>query len=320
MKKNITNTIFIIFLLFICLLIIINSDDVINTVLFSFDIWYRSILPTLLPIFIISDLLIHYGFVSFLSEIFKNIIHILFGINKSLSFIFIMSMISGFPSGAKYAKTLYDNKIINEYDVNRILLFTHFSNPLFLIGTLSITFLNCKKLGLLIIISQYLPNIIIGIFLKNKKKISNEKVSLKKALNDMINSQDKKTLGCILSEAITSSINSLILILGTMTFFLIITTLLNKIITIPNYYKTIINGMVEMTQGLKYISLLNISLKIKSIISVMLISFGGLSIHMQVMGILNDIKFSYQKYLLARICHSIMSGILMYILFDFFMN
>ena len=78
----------------------------------------------------------------------------------------------------------------------------------------------------------------------------------------------------------------------------------------------IINGIFEITQGLKYISMLNISLKFKTTISVMFLSFGGLSIHIQVKSILSDTNIKYLPYLIARIIHTAIAGLLSFILFD----
>ena len=72
-----------------------------------------------------------------------------------------------------------------------------------------------------------------------------------------------------------------------------------------------------MTQGLKYVSLLNVSLKIKAILSVMFISFGGISIHVQTFSIINESNIKYSPFLIARILHSIIAGILMFISFDY---
>jgi hypothetical protein len=73
----------------------------------------------------------------------------IFKVNKNSSFALIMSMISGTPSNSKYLKDLYDNGLIDIYDVKKCLNFCHFVNPIFIIGTIGVTFLNNKKLGLI---------------------------------------------------------------------------------------------------------------------------------------------------------------------------
>ena len=81
-----------------------------------------------------------------------------------------------------------------------------------------------------------------------------------------------------------------------------------------SFTNSIINGIVEMTQGLKYVSLLNVSLKIKAILNAMIISFGGISVHVQIISIIKDSKIKYFPFLIARIIHAIISGLLIFII------
>ena len=113
-----------------------------------------------------------------------------------------------------------------------------------------------------------------------------------------------------------NGINTLLLIFGVVTLFLVITTIIDNNINIPKYYQSILNGIVEMTQGLKYVSLLNIPLKIKGTLSVLFISFGGISVHIQLISILSDTKIKYFPFFVARIIHACLSSILFYFLFD----
>lgn len=323
MRKNIISIIIITLLLFITFQILISSKSIFDSVLFSFSVWKNSIFPSLFPFFVISDILVNYGFVELMGGIFEPIIYKLFKTKGEAAYIFIMSMLSGFPSSAKYIRELYLNKIIGENEGSKILMFTHFSNPLFIIGTISLSFLNNEKVGIIILICHYISNIIIGIIFRNYHSSKNEniKFSLKSSINSMTNYRinNKKSFGNIFNRAIKNSIDTLLLILGTVTTFLIITTIIDNVLNINGYWQSIINGTVEMTQGLKYISILDIPLKTKAIISTMFISFGGISVHLQIISILSDTKIKYLPFLLARIIHTIISGILVCILFDMLM-
>ena len=72
-----------------------------------------------------------------------------------------------------------------------------------------------------------------------------------------------------------------------------------------------------MTQGLKYISLLDIPLKFKATLSVMILSFGGFSVHVQMIGILSDTKIRYLPFLTARLLHAAISALLLFFSFDY---
>ena len=285
-----------------------------------FDIWKNNIIPALFPVFIISDLLINYGFVELISEVFKPLMYFLFRSSKSSSFVFIMSIISGIPSNAKYILDLYNKGLIDSYEGSKILMFTHFSNPLFILGTLSISFLNNKYVGFLILYVHYITNIIIGVLFRfyHPTKEEYSKVNIKKVIIEI----SKKNVNFInvLINSLIKSINTLLLIFGIITFFLIITTIIDYNLNFTMYYQSIFNGVIEITQGLKYISILDIPLKLKCILSTFIISFGGFSGHMQVMGILKDTNIKYYPYLLARLLHAIISSIIMNLTFDLYFS
>jgi sporulation integral membrane protein YlbJ len=301
--------------------VLLESNYVMKSVSFSLLLWTENIFPSLFPFFVISNLLINCGFASFLGELLKPFMYHVFRIKGEASFVLALSMLSGFPSSAKYTRELYDKGLINEYEASKLLTFTHFSNPLFILGTISIMFLNNKEVGLLILICHYISNLIIGLIFRNYyiSKKDTSKVSLKKAFDVMHEKRlaSGKSIGLMISNALMNSINTLLLILGVISMFLIITTIIDQNITLNLYNQSILNGTLEMTQALKYVSLLPIPLKNKALLSTMFISFGGFSVHMQTIGLISDTKIKYLPFLVARILHASISSLLIYFLFDY---
>ena len=304
MKKTLT---FIVFITSI-FLILLNSYEIMEGIKFSFYICINNLFPSLIPFMLLSNILIKYNFVSEVNDLFGNLMK-LFKVNKNASFVFIMSILSGSPSNAKYIKDLLDNKLININDAKKCLKFCHFTNPVFVIGTIGYTFLNNKKLGLIILISHYLSSFIIGIIFRNKK-CSNINNNISKYSNN-------KKFITILNESIISTANTLLLILGVITFCLIITGLVDNIFNINNNLK-FIYGFLEITQGLKYLSISNLNIYIKTIIASFIISFGGLCIHIQVFSILDNKKIRYFPYLYSRIIHAIISSLITILIIKIF--
>ena len=186
-----------------------------------------------------------------------------------------------------------------------MLLYTHFVNPLFIINTIGISFLNNKKIGIIILISHYLGNFFIGILFRGYHKYTNiSKVNVTNIINNI--NRKRNNFIVVLSNSIVSSINTLLIILGVITSCLIITSIIN--------INPIFNGILEITQGLKYISTTNYVLLTKTILITFFISFGGFSIHAQCFSILSNKKIKYIPYLLARIIHGIISSTIVYIL------
>ena len=297
MKKIVTLLIFFFFIFFI----LFNALEIMESIRLSFSICINNLFPSLIPFMLLSNILINYNFVNDISDIFKNLMTKVFHVNKNCAFAFIMSIISGTPSNSKYLKDLLDNNLISIKDCQNSLNFCHFTNPIFILGTIGYTFLNDKRLGLIILICHYISNIIIGIIIKNKDNNSIEdKFNIKPSNKNFVS---------ILNNSIRSTINTLFLILGIITTCLIITCILDKLLNLNDNLK-FLYGFIEVTQGLKYLSLSNLDIRIKTIVSCFLISFGGFCIHMQVFSILDNKKIKYLPYFLSRILHGFLASLL----------
>jgi len=294
MKKKLLNYSIVIFLTLLLLAILLNSKLVLTETLNAINIWITKVFPSLFPFFIISDILINYNIIYYLNIVLKKFINI----NENAFFIFIMSLLSGFPSNAKYTKELFDQKLINKLEAENILIWTFFSNPLFIINMTKSIF-NNSKITIIILISHYLGNIFL-------KFIFHKKIS---SGNHII---PKKNLGfqSIFKNSITKTLDTLFLILGTITCFIILNALISKIFHFHDFIKVILSGTLELTQGLNNLSSLNISVYLKCLIAISFLSFGGLSVHMQIKSILEKTPISYKKFLISRIYHVIISGLI----------
>ena len=292
--------IYLLIFTFITIIILINSFEIIESIRLSFSICINNLFPSLIPFMLLSNILIKYNFIDDLSDIFKNLMTKFFKVNKNCSFAFIMSILSGTPSNSKYLKDLLDNNLISIDDCCNCLKFCHFTNPIFILGTIGSTFLNNKKMGLIILFSHYISNFIIGFFNKKSKIILNKNIQKDNINNNFIS---------ILKDSIKNTLDTLFLILGIITTCLILTCLIGNLFNIPNNFKYLY-GLIEITQGLNYLSITNLNIKIKTIISSFLISFGGFCIHMQVFSILDNKKIRYFPYLISRIIHAIISSII----------
>ena len=277
----------ILFLFFVIItIILLNSNYIINNILLSFNICFNNLFPSLIPFMLLSNIIIKYNFVEELSNYLSFLTSKILKLNKNCSFAIIMSLISGAPSGAKYLKDLYDNDLIKTNDIEKCIKFCHFNNPIFIINTIGITFLNNKKIGLIILVSHFISAFIIGLIFRNNKfsKINTRNQEIK-----------GKKFVSILNESIINTCNTLLMILGIITFCLIITGIIDCILKIDINYK-FIYSFLEITQGLKYLSISSFSTNIKAITASFFISFGGICIHMQVFSILDNKKIRYLPY------------------------
>jgi len=291
MKKLIPK--FTIFFLFIMLLL--NRSDVKLSVINGFTIWVEQLLPALFPFFVFSDMFISIGIADDLCKRIGPLFARIFNTSKYSFFIFFISLVSGSPTNAKNIKNMLDNGYILKDEAEKILCFSCFFNP-FLIYSITNLYLN-KTDSIKIIIITYLTNIILGLVLRFKKIKINHLVKIKENNITLISS-------------IKNNIMSLISILGTIITMLVLSTLIK---TNNLYLNNIFNGLLEITTGLINLSVLNFSYNIKLILTLIYLSFGGLSIHMQIKSILKDVV-SYKLFYITRIFAIIISLLLWFII------
>lgn len=266
------------------------------SVIDSVNIWLTKVFPSLFIMFILNDFIINNNILGFLNKLINPIFNKVFNTSGNSSNAFLLSLISGTPSSAYIIKEMLDNKQITINDANKLIAFTYFSNPLFLYNILSLTF--NKFITIKIIIIHYLSNIIIGLIERNKYSVSDTQFQLTSKPTFRID---------IIPKAITKSFNTMLMILGTITFFMIITNLIIHIFNLNTISTIIVKGIFEITQSLNILNnLKNISI-IKEIIALAIISFGGLSIHTQIYSIINKTPIKYKYFLRGRINHVLIS-------------
>lgn len=302
MLKKLKSLLILVFLFTILLYTLVNSNIVISDVLESLDIFINRLFPAMFLFYTLADLLINYGFVSVLEVMFNKLFLKLFHISGVSSFIVIMSLISGFPSGAKYTTSFLSKGLITKDLANYLLTFTHFSNPLFIMGTISMLF--SKKIAFIVLVCHYLANFILA-FLIRPKKVSIEKV---------VSKNNRESLSNTLANSFLASFKVLVLILGNTIFFYTISDIITHFID-NNLVKTLIYGFFDLTKGIISLQNLNITLFFKVILITSFLSFGGVSVHFQVKEIIAKEKLNYNYFLLGRISSLAISIILMIFLF-----
>lgn len=306
MKKKIYSLIVLFCLSFVIFFIFTNSSIINDSIFFSYELFIKNIFPSLFPMFIISYILVEIGIPEFLCSIFYKLFNKLFLVKSDASFVFFMSMLTGFPSSAKYIDMLIEKNRIDSHDASKILIFTFFSNPLFIVNTVGIMFLGNINLGFIILVSHITGNILVGLLFRNYNKTnSTDVIDARKGIKVLINKINTTSFFSVFLNSIKDAINTMILIFGIIVTFQIIISIL----PCNMFFK----GIIEMTTGLRLISIYD-NLYFKVFLSTFFISFGGLCIHTQIMNILNKKRVRYLPFLFARIIHGIISAVMSIIL------
>ncbi len=335
LKRNFLPLLFLSFTF--CLLLFSSSN--LPAIKSGLALWANSVVPSLFPFFVATELLMHTNVVTLLGNIFNGFMKPLFNIRGEGAFAFIMGIISGYPVGAKIATNFRENNICSKEECERLLSFTNNSGPLFVIGTVGILMFRNTVIGILLFCTHLLACITVGILFRFWKKEKETFLSSSKNVslyNSKKNYASFSNLGEILAESITSSISTVLLIGGFVVIFSSIisilkssgilnnlTILISPIFRLFNidssFVQGVLAGILEITNGINTISIIaSRKLSINIILVAFLLGFGGISVLLQVWSIVSKTDLSIKPYVYGKILQGLFASFYTYVFINVF--
>jgi len=322
---------------FLLLLILLFPQDAFEAASSGLSVWLKVVFPSLLPFFIGSEVMIGLGVVDFLAVFLQPVMGPLFGCPGHSSFVWAMSVTSGYPVGAKLTSSLRKEGRISKVEGQRMLAFCSTSGPLFMIGAVGIGLLGSIEAGKIIAIGHYTAAVLLGLLFrfykasdsKNLKEPYPPSGRLSAALAELRKARlkDGRPFGELLGDSVRHAVNTQLVIGGFIILFSVIYRLLDKIKWIdwfarqlllicqplnldPDLLRGLAGGIFEVTVGCKLLSLTAAPMAQKIVLACFLIGFSGLSIHGQAASFISKTDLSIGLYLITKLCHGFLSAII----------
>ncbi|MGE6753227.1 sporulation integral membrane protein YlbJ [Rossellomorea sp. NPDC071047] len=319
--------------------LIIMPGESLEASIRGLDMWWEIVFPSLLPFFIVSEMLIGFGVVRFIGVMLEPLMRPLFRVPGVGGFVWAMGMASGFPSGAKLTARLRQEEQITKLEAERLVSFTNSSNPLFIFGAVSVGFFQNATLGIVLAAAHYIGNICVGVVMrfyggKDKEELRNRSSGkkgfiIREAFSALHRTrlQDKRPIGKLLGDAVTSSIQTLLMIGGFIILFSVINKMLYHLhittfvaeglstlfilLQLPEQLSIpFISGLFEITLGGKLTSGVNeATLLQQAIITSFILGFSGFSVQAQVASILAETDIRFKPFFYARFIHGIAASV-----------
>jgi len=321
--------------LFMAFSLIAFPQEAVSASLRGLDMWLQIVFPSLLPFFIVSEMLIGFGVVKFIGILLEPFMRPLFRVPGVGGFALAMGMASGYPAGAKLTARLRQEGQITKTEAERLVSFTNSSNPLFIFGAVSVGFFHNAKLGIILALAHYLGNLTVGLIMRfygnneSKKEQEKKQISIKMALSALHRTRikDNRPIGKLLGDAVMSSVQTLLMIGGFIILFSVINKLLFHLhitaflaeafeifllifhlpaeLSIP-----FISGLFEITLGSQLISLIQeATLMEQAIVTSLILGFCGFSVQAQVASILAQTDIDFKPFFFARIIHGLFAAL-----------
>ncbi len=262
------------------------------------------LIPSLFPFMVLSSFLSLTSAASILSIPLTPITTRIFKLPKEFGAIVLLSLVGGYPVGAKSISLLLEQGRIEKSTAERMLCFCMNSGPSFLITAVGVGMLFSKTAGLILFFSQTVATLIIGMIVSFRVKIPTAQISKIKMKNDeafvaAVSSASSAMIAMCSFAILFSGITALISANGT------ITRLAHTIHINENIVKAIISGILEVTSGCVNASAIGGLLGFGIICAAA--SFGGLSVLFQVISCFRENPISFRPLIFSRILHMCIS-------------
>ncbi len=325
MLKKYTIPIITTFLIIFNIVVFKFPKEIIESSITGLNIWYKSLVPSLLPFIFVNNLARDTGVFHFLGNIVCAPLSKTLKISNISAISYISALFSGYPIGSKLASDNFENGYITKEEARKVAFFTNIPSPLFTIGTVGVTLFNNKTLGLYLLAIQIASSFLLGLLI-SKGSISNSTPRnlpyIYKPFNQVLSSCITNTISTITIIGVYVVLLSVLIkfftILGLLQLF---STILCAILTPIGLEEVLANGIVigffEMTSGLVYISQQNTIDILNVSISSFILAFGGLSINSQCISFLDKIGMTFSSFLLSKFIQGVIAFTITILTFNY---
>lgn len=289
------------------ILVLVNPDTYVQSALTGLELFGTKVAPSLFPFFFFTGILTRLGAAEGMGKIMRRPIGLLYNAPGCGGYVWCMSILSGYPVGAKLVRELYDGKAVNGRQACTIASFTSTSGPLFIVGTVAASMFHAAKAGYILLAIHFIAALTNGFFYRGKK--------------GDINIQNVKPRRMRISSALSESMKSAIISILTVGGFVVIfgmaadamyntglITALAKPLSriMPNGSVTLAEGLllglVEVTRGAAHMAGEDIYAALPCLSFIL--AFGGLSIILQSLSFLSACGISAGKFLRMKFTQS----------------
>jgi sporulation integral membrane protein YlbJ len=139
----------------LCLFAKETSQVAKNAIYLCLDI----VIPSLFPFFVLSKIIVPYISRLPCPGFLKGFIERVFHLPYYTIIIILLGFMSGYPSGAKMTRDLFDQKLLNSKQASKLLPMANNCSPLFIIGTIGAGLFKSIKLGAFLLLIHLISGI-----------------------------------------------------------------------------------------------------------------------------------------------------------------
>lgn len=272
-------------------------------------LWYQTLLPTLLPFVMLTNLLILTNSIQFLQRWISPLLEHFFFASSDGCFAILTGFLCGYPVGAKTIADLWKSHRISTKEAQYLLSFCNNASPMFLIGYIIHQKLNLPALTLPLCLLFYLSPILLSFFFRRLYGITEYKHRRREALTPPSFSFSTLDL------CIHNSVDVLVKTGCYMMLFSISIQFLETVSLSPSL-SSCLTAILEITNGITRLS--HTYEFPSSIVMIMgFTAFGGICSLFQTKSVIQNTELSIAQYTLEKLITALVTSLFTYLYVTF---
>ena len=262
-----------------------------------------SILPSLFPFFVLTNLWISLDYAGRLSRRAEPPVRALFHLPGAAASPLLLGALGGYPVGAQTAVTLHSQGLLTKAQAQQALLFCNNAGPAFIFGVLGYGLFRSAAVGALLWGIHLGSALLLGFLFRPERTTE--------ANSCMDAEQAEAPLLPALSRSVTQAGETALRVCAFVLFFSVLTGYLQQ--AVPDGWRStgwfaVILGSLELAGGAGLLASSTLSPAGVFVAAAGLLGWGGLCVHCQTLSVLSSSGLSPKRYIFGKALHGLVSA------------
>ena len=295
------------------LYMLLFPKKVLSDSLAGLDLWFHTVLPSLLPFMILSNVMIGANVVSQLMRPFSGFFRHVLGLSPEGGYAWLLGLFCGFPMGARLTGDMYRQHRISREEAGYLLTFANQSSPMFLSTYVVLHGLGDSTMTLPVFVIFYASAFLTSlVFRIRSRRFGLPPSKPKKEV------PEQTSYGNLLDTSIMNGFEIITRLGGYIILFSILAGIVLQLPAPLHTAAPFLSGLTEITTGIHTISGTTLPLQVKFTAIVCCTAFGGFSTVAQTSCMLNGTDLSIFTYLKGKLVNAAVAGLLCLFVFVVF--
>ncbi len=285
------------------------------------------VIPSLFPFFVLSRLTVPYLSAFNCPKFLKGLTEKFFGLPYYTLITILLGYLSGYPTGAKLARDMFDEGLLDSRQASKIIAVANNCSPLFIIGTIGAGLFKSIKIGFLLLLIHWFSGLMAA-FIAGRLARTNRGASNQNANPGHIPNHQKNNGPVKLSALVPAAIEEAAILCIKVTGYIVLFAVLSELLSLLGLFSllggiagllfsgsfsksglteiisSLLRGFMEITSGSQAIhQVQDATLTIKLAAISLICGFAGFSVHTQIMGIMKGTSAKYRVFFTGKLLH-----------------